>query len=230
MSAPQDSSLDDDDIAAIVNLNNEFFYTHFFDESDTNSDDDADLMVAVATVLNESNEGYMPQCRGSVKGRAANLDCNRENGHVQLCVDYFHPETMLYRNYFWRHFRMSRKLFGQIIEGVRLHDPYFRCKPDATGKLGFSSYQKCSAAIRMLAYGVAGDLVDEYMRMSESTYIKSMYNFYRSIITVFGEVYLREPNLKDTQRLLSINEKMGFPGMLGSIDCMHWEWKNYPFA
>jgi hypothetical protein len=46
----------------------EFFYTHFFDESDTNSDDDADLMVVVATVLNEANEAYMPQWRGSVKG------------------------------------------------------------------------------------------------------------------------------------------------------------------
>jgi hypothetical protein len=72
---------------------------------------------------------------------------------------------------------MSRKLFGRIIEGVRLHDPYFSCKPDATGKLGFSSYQKCSAAIRMLAYGVASDLVDEYMRMSKSTGIEAMYNF-----------------------------------------------------
>jgi hypothetical protein len=44
--------LDDDDIAAIVNLNNEFFYMHFFNESDTDSDEDADLMVVVATILN----------------------------------------------------------------------------------------------------------------------------------------------------------------------------------
>jgi hypothetical protein len=35
--------------------------------------------------------------------------------------------------------------------------------------------------------------------------------------------------MEDTQRLLSINEKRGFPDMLGSIYCMHWEWKNYPF-
>jgi hypothetical protein len=41
----------------------------------------------------------------------------------------------------------------------------------------------------MLAYGVAGDLVDEYMRMSESTCIEAMYNFCRAIISVFGEVY-----------------------------------------
>jgi hypothetical protein len=231
MSAPRDSSSDNNDIAAIVNLNNEFFYAHFFDESDTDSDDnDADLMVVVATIPNESNEAYMPQWRDSVKGRAANLDRNWENGHVQLYVDYFHPKTALYQNYFRWCFRMSRKLFGQIIEGVRLHDPYYRCKPDATGKLGFFSYQKCSAAIRMLAYKVASDLVDEYMHMSDSTCIEAMYNFCRAIIAVFGKVYLREPNLEDTQRLLSINEKRGFLGMLGSIDCMHWEWKNCPFA
>jgi hypothetical protein len=57
-----------------------------------------------------------------VKGRAANLDRNQENGHVRLYADYFHPETVLYQNYFWRRFRMSRKLFGRIIEGVRVYD------------------------------------------------------------------------------------------------------------
>jgi hypothetical protein len=55
-------------------LNNQFFYTHLFDESDTKSDDDADLMVVVASMLHEENEAYMPQWRGSMPGRAANLD------------------------------------------------------------------------------------------------------------------------------------------------------------
>jgi hypothetical protein len=40
--------------------------------------------MILSALLNESNEAYMPQWRGSVKGRAANLDRNRENGHVQL--------------------------------------------------------------------------------------------------------------------------------------------------
>jgi hypothetical protein len=82
----------------------------------------------------------------------------------------------------------------------------------------------------MLAYGVAGDLVDEYMCMSESTCIEAMYKFYQDVFVVFGEVYLREPNMVDTQQLLFINKKRGFSGMLGSIDCIHWEWKNCPFA
>jgi hypothetical protein len=61
---------------------------------------------------------------------------------------------------------------------------------DVIDKLGFSSYQKCSVAIKMLAYGVAVDPVDEYMRMSDSTCIESMYNFCRAIILVFGDEYL----------------------------------------
>jgi hypothetical protein len=29
-------------------------------------------------------------------------------------------------------------------------------------------------------------------------------------------------------RLLDVGKERGFPGMLGSLDCMHWTWKNCP--
>jgi hypothetical protein len=57
----------------------------------------------------------------------------------------------------------------------------------------------------MLADGVACDLIDEYLRMSESTCLESMYKFFKSMIAVFGTVYLKEPNVEDTARILSIN-------------------------
>ena len=34
----------------------------------------------------------------------------------------------------------------------------------------------------------------------------------------------------DIHRLLQVGEARGFPGMLGSLDCMHWQWKNCPVA
>ena len=82
----------------------------------------------------------------------------------------------------------------------------------------------------MLAYGVAADAVDEYLRIGETTTIKCVKKFVRAIVTVFGEEYLRRPNVADLQRLLYIGNQRGFLGMLGSIDCMHWEWKNCPMA
>ncbi|CAN1298896.1 hypothetical protein LINPERPRIM_LOCUS23989, partial [Linum perenne] len=55
--------------------------------------------------------------------------------------------------------------------------------------------------------------------------------FCRCIIEVFGSEYLRKPNSNDVQRLLQLHSEVhGFPGMLGSIDCMHWPWKNCPVA
>jgi hypothetical protein len=95
----------DDEISTIASLNNGFFYTYFLKNwSDSEFDDDSDLMVAVASILNQENEVYMPQWRGSMPGQAANLDRNREAGHVQLYANYFHPESALYRNYFRHRF------------------------------------------------------------------------------------------------------------------------------
>jgi hypothetical protein len=125
---------------------------------------------------------------------------------------------------------MSRVLFLVILNGVRDYVDYFKAKYDCNSKIGFTSYLKCSAAVWQLAYGVPGDLIDDYMCMSKSTCHEAMYRFCKDVIAVFGEYYLREPNMDDTARLLSINESRGFPGMLGSIDYMHWQWKKCPFG
>eukprot|EP00258_Populus_trichocarpa_P029336 XP_024445355.1 uncharacterized protein LOC112324928 [Populus trichocarpa] len=65
------------------------------------------------------------------------------------------------------------------------------------------------------------DLTDEYLQIGESTAIESLRAFIKAIVEVFGDWYLRVPNETDICRLLSIGEQRGFPGMLGSIDCMH---------
>jgi hypothetical protein len=96
--------------------------------------------------------------------------------------------------------------------------------------MGFSAFQKISAAMRVIAYGIPADYTDEYLRIGEDTTSESVRRFARMIIKLFGPTYLRAPNEDDTKRLMEINEKRGWPGMLGSLDCMHWTWKNCPKA
>jgi len=84
--------------------------------------------------------------------------------------------------------------------------------------------------MRMLAYGSPADLLDEGLRIAESTVIECLTLFVKGIRENFGAHYLRRPIEDDIRRLLQIGEARGFPGMLGSVDCMHWQWKNCPVA
>ena len=78
----------------------------------------------------------------------------------------------------------------------------------------------------MMAYGCPADAVEEYLRLGDTTAISCLEHFVERIINLFGDEYLRRPTSEDLQRLLNVGEIRGFPGMIGIIDCMHWEWKN----
>jgi len=57
--------------------------------------------------------------------------------------------------------------------------------------------------------------------------MECMKNFTAGVIQVFGDKYKRQPTQVDVDRLLQVAETHDFPGMLGSIDCIYWEWKNH---
>ncbi|XP_058783356.1 uncharacterized protein LOC131658036 [Vicia villosa] len=166
----------------------------------------------------------------SRRKRRSVIDRNHEEWHIRLFNDYFSENPVYTDAQFRRRFRMHRHLFLRIVEALGNHDEYFQMRVDATGKMGLSPLQMCTSAIRMLAYGSSADIVDEYVRIGESTAIECLERFVRDVNEVFGAEYLRRPNNNDVEHLLQMGESRGFPGMLGSIDCMHWEWKNCPVA
>ena len=63
---------------------------------------------------------------------------------------------------------MGHTLFLYILQAVEQHDEYFVQKRNAVGILGLSSLQKITAAFHMLAYGVAADAMDDYVRIGLS--------------------------------------------------------------
>uniref|UniRef100_A0A0D3AMN4 Uncharacterized protein n=1 Tax=Brassica oleracea var. oleracea TaxID=109376 RepID=A0A0D3AMN4_BRAOL len=125
-------------------------------------------------------------------------------------------------------------VFGVLCHVVSVSRQYHRVEQsesiNALGRASLSPLQKCTTAICLLAYGNAADAVDEYLRLGSTTTRSCLEHFVDEIISLFGEEYLRRPTPADLQRLLDIGEYRGFPGMIGSIDCMNWEWKNCPTA
>ena len=101
---------------------------------------------------------------------------------------------------------------------------------DVVGLLGYSSHQKVTTALWMLALGVCADVMDDYCRTSKSTAMEYMGRFCAAMCAEFEEYYLRKLTYEDCREQLVINEACGFPGIFGSLDCMHYKWKNCPVA
>jgi hypothetical protein len=86
-----------------------------------------------------------------------------------------HDGSVFDRRKLWRkriegHNKLIRpKLWlKHIFKEVTKHDRFFEQRRNACGELGHSTYQKVTAALRMLAYGIPADLVDDHLAMDES--------------------------------------------------------------
>ncbi|XP_066314837.1 uncharacterized protein [Miscanthus floridulus] len=159
-----------------------------------------------------------------------NIKRPREEAHKKLVNDYFLENPLYPSNIFRRRFRMSRPLFLHIVEALGQWSDYFTQRVDAVNRQGLSPLQKCTAAILQLATGSGADELDEYLKIGENTTMEVLKNFVKGVREVFGERHLRHPTMEDTERLLKLGEKRGFPGIFGSIDCMHWQWERCPNA
>ena len=89
---------------------------------------------------------------------------------------------------------MRCSLFVKIVQACEENCRYFTCRRNAAGLLGFSVYQKISVAMRVIAFDIPADYADGYLRIGEDTTIESVRMFAKTIICIFGKVYLRTAN------------------------------------
>jgi len=95
---------------------------------------------------------------------------------------------------------MNKPLFLRIVHALSDWSPYFTQRPDATGRNGLSPLQKCTAAIRMLAYGTSADQLDEVLKIVGSTCLEILGKFAEGVIEKFGEEYLRPPRSDELEK------------------------------
>ena len=184
--------------------------------------EDAVRYIVNSTVEGDGNEGSRPRKKITYISR------DRESANDRLIAEYFSNQSLYDECQFRCRLRMRKHVFIIIVDTLSLHYRFFQQNPDACMRQGATALQKCTVAIRMLAYGCAADQIDEYLKLGATTSKECLTHFVDGIIAQFLAEYFRKQNTEDLQRLLRKREDRGFPGIIGSIDCMHWEWKNYP--
>ena len=126
---------------------------------------------------------------------------------------------------FYRRFRMGAILFSKLLFEIQHKEtghPEFREKRDARGVLGPTALSRLTVVIRILAYGIPFDAVQEYTGVIENIARICTYAFCDWLAAKYAHIHLGvwTPEAIDIE--LAINADRGFAGMLGSIDCTHW--------
>jgi hypothetical protein len=109
---------------------------------------------------------------------------------------------------------IGKDVFIEILHGMREYDDYLKVKHDAVGMACFSSIQKSTAAMRMLAYGAPTNSQDDYFSHEFIHCIECMYRFCREVVTNFGKDYLRGSNEEETHKIMAQNVAEDFLGCL----------------
>jgi hypothetical protein len=99
-------------------------------------------------------------------------------------------------------YRMRMTLFLSIMQNLSETSPYFSERYDATGRVGLTVLQKCTVVVRQLAYGIATDTIDEYLKLGKSIALKCLEYYCSSISEYFEVEFLHHSTVTDTQRLL----------------------------
>ncbi|GJV81396.1 ALP1-like protein [Tanacetum coccineum] len=195
---------------------------------DTSSDDEDEVNSELAMFTEACQAAYEAS---KPKVHRTTVERDRYGAHDRLVMAYFSEQPQYDEATFRERFRMSRRLFTKIVREVTDASQFFQERYDCRGQRSISALMKCTSAIRQLAYGCVPDSLDEYLQMGATTSRDSLRIFCKVIMNLYGEEFLRKPTYTDIEKLYAYhNEKHGFPGMLGSIDCTNWPWANCPVA
>ena len=189
------------------------------------------------------NQILNPRPGGSKKGRKI-VKRDFQAAYEKLFVHYFSTNPIYTDQHFRRRYRVPKPIFFRVYDACCQH-PYFKHKANAAGRWGIHPLVKVTAVFRHFAYGIAPDALDENFGVSETTVLDSReifcdvsclldalrllaYSWMQVVIDAFEEKYLPGIDHNLMSRLCAQHAELGWPGLIGSLDCSHWEWFRCP--
>nr|XP_043635963.1 uncharacterized protein LOC122607113 [Erigeron canadensis] len=141
---------------------------------------DAEMLNTFVTLIDEEEkEAESSRMANRPKIPRRTVPRNHVEAAARLYNHYFAPQPVYPADYFRRHFQMPKEIFLRIVNDIHSFNAiqplpkYFafshNAPTDAVGRPTLNIFQKCSSAIRQLAYASTADQLDEYLKMGSQT-------------------------------------------------------------
>lgn len=132
---------------------------------------------------------------------------------------------------FRRRFRLPYTMFRFIVSECRRNNlfPESSREFDITGRPCIPLELKLLGVLRILGRNWCLDDVNEACGISEREMDRFFHNFCETFVRHFWGKYVKSPaEDRELEEVMSIYSKLGLPGCIGSIDCVHLKWDKCP--
>lgn len=135
-------------------------------------------------------------------------------------ADPNHPHSTVFR----LRFRVPWDLYKRLVDEIRELE-WFSENPDAAGRPSSSLELKILGVLRVLGRAFTFDDLEEVTLISKEVHRNFFHQFIRKFATHYYPLKVKPPSTEaDIRSAMSEYTKAGFPGAIGSTDCVHVWW------
>lgn len=191
------------------------------------------LSLIIDQIINEDQDVVEDAEQERTPKRRRFIKYDRDRANTCIHEDYLCEQPRFTSLQFQRMFRLSKEVYMEIRTHMMQHDFYNVAPQNCAGTTLISIDVKLLIALKHRGHGCSVNSWVDYFQMGESTVRSCVELLCHSIAnnSDLRKRYLRTYSREDAQIVSQMhNEVDRVPGMLGSLNCMHVQWKNCPVA
>lgn len=206
-------------------------------------------LIEQTQIVHNQISGFMAVAQSLIQLAESSSDDDDDDGGGGKPVNNFRSKPRPGRHHFdhacadaaiWRDFlgpqpsckefshiyRVSKTRFQRMLEDFGNSDIKFYHP-----KYGASLEVRLLLPLKCLAFAEGAHQSTSYFQVSRTFSRECSFQFDEAFKVLYLAEYLRIPDASDLREISLMHEKKhGVPGMFGSLDCWHTEWKNCPKA